>query len=78
METAMHAFDEANDVLVGGVNSPVRAYGSVGGQPVFISSGKGAKVTSIDGTSYIDYVLSYGPLLAGHAHEVLYLMFIIP
>lgn len=65
----MHAFDEANDVLVGGVNSPVRAYGSVGGQPVFISSGKGAKVTSIDGTSYIDYVLSYGPLLAGHAHE---------
>ena len=63
------AFDEASDVLVGGVNSPVRAYGSVGGSPVFVSSGKGPTITSIDGQSYIDYVLSYGPLLAGHAPD---------
>ena len=71
MKTTISAFDEASDVLVGGVNSPVRAYNSVGGEPVFISSGKGAKVTSIDGKSYIDYVLSYGPLLAGHAPDSL-------
>ncbi len=71
MKTTISAFDEASDVLVGGVNSPVRAYNSVGGEPVFLSSGKGANVTSIDGKSYIDYVLSYGPLLAGHAPDSL-------
>ena len=65
----MSAFEEANDVLVGGVNSPVRAYKSVGGEPVFLKSGKGAQVTAIDNQTYIDYVLSYGPLLAGHAPE---------
>lgn len=65
----MNAFDDANDVLVGGVNSPVRAYKSVGGDPIFLKSGKGAKVTCIDHQTYIDYVLSYGPLLAGHASD---------
>lgn len=65
----MNAFDEANDVLVGGVNSPVRAYKSVGGDPIFLKSGKGPRVTSIDHQTYIDYVLSYGPLLAGHAPD---------
>ncbi|RAP24032.1 glutamate-1-semialdehyde-2,1-aminomutase [Candidatus Marinamargulisbacteria bacterium SCGC AG-343-K17] len=69
MEKTISAFDEASEVLVGGVNSPVRAYKSVGGEPVFLKSGKGAMVTSIDNQSYIDYVLSYGPLLAGHAPE---------
>jgi glutamate-1-semialdehyde 2,1-aminomutase len=69
MQTKMSVFEQAKDVLVGGVNSPVRAYGSVGGDPVFVASGKGAKITSNTGTSYIDYVLSYGPLLGGHANE---------
>tara|TARA_Y100001935_G_scaffold255474_1_gene268786 strand:- start:1754 stop:3034 length:1281 start_codon:yes stop_codon:yes gene_type:complete len=69
MKKIMNALDEANDVLVGGVNSPVRAYKSVGGDPIFLKSGKGAKVTSIDHQTYIDYVLSYGPLLAGHAPD---------
>ena len=65
----MSAFDDASDVLVGGVNSPVRAYQSVGGDPLFIASGKGAMVTDHANQSYIDYVLSYGPLLAGHAPD---------
>ena len=69
MEKTISAFESANDVLVGGVNSPVRAYKTVGGDPIFLKSGKGANVTAIDNQSYIDYVLSYGPLLAGHAHE---------
>jgi glutamate-1-semialdehyde 2,1-aminomutase len=51
------------------VNSPVRAYNAVGGDPVFIKSGHGPYVTDEDGQRYIDYVLSYGPLLAGHANE---------
>ena len=66
--TTIHT-KEANEVLVGGVNSPVRAYHAVGGDPVFLKSGKGAKVTDQDNQQYIDYVLSYGPLLAGHAPD---------
>ena len=54
--------------LPGGVNSPVRAFGNVGGNPPFIASGKGAKITDIDGNTYIDYVGSWGPLILGHAH----------
>ncbi len=69
METRKNEFEEAKDILVGGVNSPVRAYKSVGGDPLFLKSGKGALVTGEDNHSYIDYVLSYGPLLAGHAPE---------
>lgn len=61
-------FKEANRVLVGGVNSPVRSFGGVGGEPFFAVSGKGSRVTDADGNSYIDYVLSWGPLAAGHAH----------
>jgi glutamate-1-semialdehyde 2,1-aminomutase len=63
-------FEEANRVLVGGVNSPVRAFKGVGGSPFFASSGKGAIVTDADGNEYIDYVLSWGPLVLGHAHPV--------
>ena len=55
-------------LLPGGVDSPVRAYNSVGGDPVVLATGQGALVTDIDGNTYIDYVSSYGPLILGHAH----------
>ena len=55
-------------VLPGGVDSPVRAYGAVGGEPVVVASGSGAMITDVDGNEYIDYVCSYGPLILGHAH----------
>jgi glutamate-1-semialdehyde 2,1-aminomutase len=58
----------ANRVLVGGVNSPVRAFKGVGGTPFFAVSGHGATVRDADGKEYIDYVLSWGPLVLGHAH----------
>jgi len=54
--------------MPGGVNSPVRAFRAVGRDPIFIASGKGATMTDVDGKSYIDYVLSWGPLILGHAH----------
>ena len=54
--------------MPGGVNSPVRAFRAVGGDPLFMASGKGATMTDVDGKSYIDYVLSWGPLILGHAH----------
>ena len=55
------------NVLPGGVDSPVRAYKAVGGEPVVLASGRGAIVTDVDGNEYIDYVSSYGPLILGHA-----------
>jgi glutamate-1-semialdehyde 2,1-aminomutase len=61
-------FTRAKRVIPGGVNSPVRAFGSVGGVPRFIASGKGPRVVDVDGNSYIDYVGSWGPLILGHAH----------
>ena len=54
-------------ILPGGVNSPVRAYNAVGGEPVVLASGAGATVTDVDGNEYIDYVASFGPLILGHA-----------
>jgi glutamate-1-semialdehyde 2,1-aminomutase len=63
------AFEEASAVLPGGVSSPVRAFKAVGGTPVFIKEGKGCIVKDIDGNSYVDYVASYGPLIAGHAND---------
>lgn len=54
--------------IPGGVNSPVRAYGAVGGTPPFLASGRGATVTDEDGNRYVDYVGSWGPLILGHAH----------
>ena len=59
---------QANQVLVGGVNSPVRAFKGVGGDPFFVASGRGATITDVDGNELIDYVLSWGPLVLGHAH----------
>src|ERR1700722_3583901 len=63
------AFLKALQVMPGGVSSPVRAFKAVGGTPIFIKEGQGCTVRDIDGNSYIDYVASYGPLIAGHAHE---------
>lgn len=61
-------FHAARRVLPGGVNSPVRAFRSVGRNPIFIKSGKGPYIWDEDGNRYVDYVLSYGPLILGHAH----------
>ncbi|NRA36568.1 MAG: glutamate-1-semialdehyde 2,1-aminomutase [Planctomycetes bacterium] len=62
------AFARASERIPGGVNSPVRAWSRLGGKPAFMSEGRGARITDIDGKTYIDYVLSWGPLLHGHAH----------
>ena len=61
-------FQEAQILFPGGVNSPVRAFSAVGGQPLFIGRGEGAYLIDVDGNRYIDYVLSWGPLITGHAH----------
>ncbi len=61
-------FDRASRLLPGGVNSPVRAFGAVGGTPRFITHGEGASVWDVDGLQYLDYVGSWGPLILGHAH----------
>jgi len=63
------AFAAAERVLVGGVNSPVRAFGAVGGTPVFLARGQGAVMTDLDGRAYIDYVGAWGPLILGHCDE---------
>lgn len=62
-------FARAKAVIPGGVNSPVRAFKSVGGDPVFIASAKGPHLYDADGREYIDFVLSWGPMILGHAHE---------
>jgi glutamate-1-semialdehyde 2,1-aminomutase len=62
------AFAEAKKIIPGGVNSPVRAFRAVGGDPVFIERGAGSKMYDIDGNEYVDYCLSWGPLILGHAH----------
>lgn len=67
-ERSKEAFARARKVIPGGVNSPVRAFKSVGREPVFIERGEGARLWDIDGNSYLDYVLSWGPLILGHAH----------
>jgi len=62
-------FIEANEVIPGGVNSPVRAFKGVGGFPIFIKEAKGAYLYDEDGNKYIDYINSWGPMILGHAHE---------
>lgn len=62
------AFEEAKKLFPGGVNSPVRAFKSVKMNPIFMESGQGATMKDIDGNTYIDYVLSWGPLILGHCH----------
>ena len=66
VSTALHA--EASQHLVGGVNSPVRAFKSVHGEPIYIKDAKGATVTDADGNTLVDFVQSWGPLIHGHAH----------
>jgi glutamate-1-semialdehyde 2,1-aminomutase len=66
---SIDAYKEAVDLMPGGVNSPVRAFKSVGMSPIFMDHGKGSKITDIDGNEYIDYVLSWGPLILGHADD---------
>ena len=61
-------FAEAKQRLVGGVNSPVRAFGAVGGTPVFIERARGPRLWDVDGNAYLDYVGSWGPMILGHAH----------
>jgi glutamate-1-semialdehyde 2,1-aminomutase len=61
-------FRRALRLMPGGVNSPVRAFRAVGGEPIFVEAGKGSRLTDVDGRSYIDYVLSWGPLILGHCH----------
>ena len=65
---SQHLFDRARAVTPGGVNSPVRAFGAVGGTPRFIASGEGAYLTDVDGNRYVDMVCSWGPLILGHNH----------
>ncbi len=61
-------FQRATGAIPGGVNSPVRAFGAVGGNPPFIVSAKGCRMTDVDGNEYIDYIGSWGPMILGHAH----------
>lgn len=67
-ERSIKAFEEAKKVIPGGVNSPVRAFKSVDMNPIYVERGQGSKVYDIDGNAYIDYIASWGPLIAGHAH----------
>jgi glutamate-1-semialdehyde 2,1-aminomutase len=67
-EASQRQFVRARGLFPGGVNSPVRAFKGVGGEPLFIARGEKARLFDEDGNSFIDYVLSWGPLLAGHAH----------
>ena len=63
-----YLFEQSQRLIPGGVNSPVRAFKAVGGHPLFIAKAKGAKIWDADGNAYIDYVLSWGPMILGHAH----------
>ncbi len=67
-KTKADYFSEARQVISGGVNSPVRAWKAVGGEPIFISNARGSKIYDAAGIEYIDYVLSWGPMILGHAH----------
>jgi len=67
--SSTNAFNEAKELIPGGVNSPVRAFSSVGGTPIFIDKGEGGYLIDIDGNKYIDFVQSWGPLIFGHADE---------
>ena len=67
---SVELFEKAKTLLPGGVDSPVRAFRAVGGQPLFIERGEGAYVYDVDGNRFIDYVLSWGPLILGHAHPL--------
>ena len=67
--TSRNLFSRAQQVIPGGVNSPARAFGGVGGEPIFFASAKGCRMTDVDGNHYIDYVGSWGPFILGHGDE---------
>ena len=69
LETSKKLFERAQQFIPGGVNSPARAFNSVGGSPVFFEKAKGSILTDVDGKEYIDYVGSWGPMILGHAYE---------
>ncbi len=69
LDRSKELFEASQEVLVGGVNSPVRAFRGVGGSPIFFDRAKGACVYDADGNEYIDYVLSWGPMILGHAND---------
>lgn len=69
LETSKKLFERAQQFIPGGVNSPARAFKSVGGSPVFLEKAKGSILTDVDGKEYIDYVGSWGPMILGHAYE---------
>ncbi|MCG2786026.1 MAG: glutamate-1-semialdehyde 2,1-aminomutase [Anaerolineae bacterium] len=68
IQNSIQLFQQAQNIFPGGVNSPVRAFRAVGGQPLFIERGAGPYLYDVDGNRFIDYVLSWGPLISGHAH----------
>ncbi len=68
MQTNHDLFTQAQQHIPGGVNSPVRAFNGVGGDPIFFKEGKGAWITDVEGKRYIDYIGSWGPMILGHAH----------
>ena len=68
--TSQELFEEAQKHIPGGVNSPVRAFRAVGGAPVFMLSAEGAWLTDVDGNRYVDFINSWGPMILGHANEL--------
>ncbi|MEM7199645.1 MAG: glutamate-1-semialdehyde 2,1-aminomutase [Planctomycetota bacterium] len=66
--TSQELFARARDAMPGGVSSPVRAFGAVGGSPLFVQRAEGARIYDVDGNDFLDYVMSWGPLILGHAH----------
>ena len=68
MSLSEQLFQEAQKHIPGGVNSPVRAFRAVGGTPVFFEKAEGAYLFDVEGKKYVDYVLSWGPMILGHAH----------
>ena len=70
-DASLKAFEEAQQLIPGGVNSPVRAFKSVGGVPLFITEGEGAYLKDVDGNKYVDFVQSWGPLIFGHRDEAI-------
>jgi glutamate-1-semialdehyde 2,1-aminomutase len=70
LEKSIELFTKGKKHLVGAVNSPVRAFKSVGGVPIFIDRAKGSKIIDVDGNEYVDFVLSYGPMILGHRNNI--------
>jgi len=70
LEKSIELYSKGKKHLVGAVNSPVRAFKSVGGVPIFVDKAKGSKITDVDGNEYVDMVLSYGPMILGHRNSV--------